>query len=49
MEDSSWILGSDWSFGETPSRADGMSVERENVYRAKTVWFIEELGKELKW
>ena len=31
----------------TPSRKDMVKEPMEKVYRAKSTWFIEELGKEL--
>ena len=44
----SWILPSEM-LDDTPSRRDGYSVEVERQHRNKTTWFIEILGKELKW
>jgi len=43
---------SDWIFNEdvlmnTPSRIDGISFEQEKLYRFRTAWFIEELGREM--
>jgi hypothetical protein len=43
-----WTFSSDQLL-ETPSRKDGISLDQEALYREKTVWFIEELGKDLKW
>ena len=34
---------------DTPSRRDGITKEAERSYRNKSTWFIEALGKELKW
>jgi hypothetical protein len=34
---------------DTPSRRDGILTDQEALYREKTVWFIEELGKDIKW
>jgi len=50
MEMDSWIFGEGSStLRDTPSRRDGISQELENTQRAKTVIFLEELGKGLKW
>lgn len=43
---------SDWIFNDdvlqnTPSRKDGISLEQEKLYRFRTAWFIEELGREM--
>ena len=43
---------SDWIFTDdilqnTPSRKDGISLEQEKLYRFRTAWFIEELGREM--
>jgi hypothetical protein len=37
------------SFCRNRRRRDGISFYVETQYRKKTAWFIEELGKELKW
>ena len=42
-----WIFSMDFLM-KSPSRDDGVSFDLEKAYRAKTAWFIEELGKELK-
>jgi hypothetical protein len=44
----------EWTFSldqlpDTPSRRDGILTDQEALYREKTVWFIEELGKDIKW
>lgn len=43
---------SDWVFNEnvlldTPSRKDDVNFEQEKLYRFRTAWFIEELGREM--
>ena len=49
------INTSDWNkipmefLEDTPSRRDGITKEAERSYRNKSTWFIELLGKELKW
>jgi hypothetical protein len=42
-----WIFSSEFLMS-SPSRNDGISFELERGYRSKTAWFIEGLGKELK-
>jgi hypothetical protein len=43
-----WIF-SPSDLQESPSRLDGISNDIERTYRRKTAWFLEELGKEMKW
>lgn len=43
-----WIIPKDM-LENTPSRRDGYSENVERQYRYKSAWFIEVLGKELKW
>ena len=43
-----WIF-SDVMLEDSASRQDGIEAPLEKSYRRKTAWFIEELGKEIKW
>jgi hypothetical protein len=43
-----WIFSAQ-SLQQSPSRRDNISEDTEKQYRRKTAFFLEELGKELKW
>lgn len=43
-----WVF-SDAMLEDSASRQDGIEAPLEKSYRRKTAWFIEELGKEIKW
>lgn len=42
-DERSWILPKEL-LENSPSRADGISLEQEKSYRFKTTWFMEEFG-----
>jgi hypothetical protein len=43
-----WIFSSQ-TLQQSPSRMDNITESTEKQYRRKSAFFLEELGKELKW